>query len=67
MHAQTHNAAPVARPSANVASPRSLNLDAGTYRIAARESGRGYGRSEGYGGPRPYVASNNGRALFRIC
>lgn len=65
MYVQT-NTAPARSASSQMASPRSLNLDAGTYRIEQRESGRGYGRSEGYAGLRPYVASSNDRSLFRI-
>lgn len=45
---------------------RSQNLDAGTYQPADREVGRGYGRSEGYAAPRPYVGGSQTRPLFRI-
>lgn len=62
----TRHTAP-ATVAARAASPRSLNLDAGTYRADHREAGRGYGRSEGYGGPRSYVGQGHERPLFRIC
>lgn len=52
--------------AANAAAARHLNLDAGTYRAAEREQGRGYGRSTGYAAPRSYAGPAPRNSLFRI-
>ena len=52
--------------AANAAAARHMNLDAGTYRASGREQGRGYGRSTGYAGARPYTAPAPRDSLFRV-
>lgn len=66
MYAQHANTARPNNARAQNAAARSLNVDPGTYRVVEREPGRGYGRSQGYGGPRPYAGQDAGRPLFRI-
>ena len=50
----------------DAATARHMNFDAGTYRLAEREQGRGYGRSVGYAAPRPYASQSSGGSLFRV-